>query len=150
MRFFVRFIILNFASLYLDFLPLVFFLYFFYFAIAFCCYLYIITLFLVFMFIQMPKFIVNNVDWHVNQFDLTIDNVCYFYSYQSLIAKLDKDKKTLKIYSSRDYSKTTRKHFYSRCHDNWLNELVDKKSVLNAIDKWLTAFGYCGQVQVNV
>lgn len=90
------------------------------------------------------------MDWHVNQFDLTIDNVCYFYSYKSLIAELDKDKKTLKIYASRDYSKTTRKHFYSWCRDNWLNGLVDKKSVLKAIENGYTDFGYCGQVQVNV
>lgn len=140
---------LNFASLYLDFLPLVFFLYFFYFAIDFMLYFDIMLLFLYFMLCKMSKIILSNVDWHVNQFDLTIDNVSFFYSYQSLIAELDKKNKTLKIYSSWDYSKTTRKHFYSRCYDNWLTELVDKKSVLNAIDKWLTTFGY-SQVQVNI
>lgn len=101
------------------------------------------------MHIQM-KLLISNVDWHVNQYDLTIDNVCFFYSYNSIIAELDKDKKTLKIYASRDYSKTTRKHFYSWCYSNGLSELVDKKSVLNAIDKWWTTFGFCGQVQVNM
>lgn len=105
--------------------------------------------FLLFIRTTMSKIILSNVDGHVNQYDLTIDNVCYFYSYKSLIAELDKDKKTLKIYTSRDYSKTTRKHFYSRCQDNWLVDLVDKKSVLNAIDKGLTTYGY-SQVKVNV
>lgn len=93
--------------------------------------------------------IVNNVDWHVNQFDIEIGDMCYFYSYQSLICELDKKNKTLKIYSSWDYSKTTRKHFYSRCYSNWLRGLVDKKSVLDAIVKWYTDFWYYDTVKVN-
>lgn len=79
--------------------------------------------------------------YHKNQFIITDDdeNIINFQSYNSKIAKLDKQKNILTIYKDFNYSQTTLKHFYKFIDDfvyqininNSKNKLESIKKLFN-------------------
>lgn len=94
-------------------------------------------LFLYFTIIKMTKkMAMYNVLWHVNQFDVRIDNKNYFYSYNSLCVIIDWDSSTIIFGRDWDYSRTTLKHLYAFMDDNYLSTLDNKKTIQKAIEDW--------------
>ena len=93
------------------------------------------ALFLYFTIIKMTKkMAMYNVLWHVNQFDVRIDNKNYFYSYNSLCVIIDWDSSTIIFGRDWDYSRTTLKHLYAFMDDNYLSTLDNKKTIQKAIE----------------
>lgn len=76
--------------------------------------------------------------YHKNQFIITDDdniNIT-FQSYNSKIAKLDKQKNILTIYTDYNYSQTTLKHFYKFIDDFvYQVNISDSKNKLESIKK---------------
>lgn len=83
-----------------------------------------------------------NQFYNKNQFVIDWDWKTIFQSYDSTIAILDYENRTLTIWIDWDYSKTTSKHFYlflsDYCFLNWFN----KKAVLNLIKDWVFNYWY--------
>ena len=73
-----------------------------------------------------------------NQFALYVDNIIAFQSYDSTIAVVDRDKKTVVLYPDWDYSKTTGKHrnIFFRDYAN-IPDLASKKGIENALKNGL-------------
>ena len=74
----------------------------------------------------------------VNQFVLYMNNVIAFQSYDSIIATVDKDSKTVILYKDWDYSKTTGKHrnIFFRDYAN-IPDLASKKGIEDALKNGL-------------
>lgn len=76
---------------------------------------------------------ISNVLGHVNQFEVYVDGVYYFYSYNSLCCVIENDE--IIFWRDWDYSKTTSKHLYAFLNDHYIR-LNNKKDVEKAIKDW--------------
>lgn len=74
----------------------------------------------------------------MNQFVLYVGNSIAFQSYDSTIAVVDRDAKTVVLYSNWDYSVTTGKHrnIFFRDYAN-IPDLASKKGIENALKNGL-------------
>ena len=74
----------------------------------------------------------------MNQFVLYVGNCVAFQSYDSTIAVVDRDAKTVVLYSNWDYSVTTGKHrnIFFRDYAN-IPDLASKKGIENALKNGL-------------
>ena len=77
---------------------------------------------------------ISNVLGHVNQFEVYVDGVYYFYSYNSLCCVIDSDDRII-FGRDWDYSKTTSKHLCAFLNDHYIR-LNNKKDVEKAIKDW--------------
>lgn len=70
----------------------------------------------------------------MNQFVLYVGNTIAFQSYDSLIATVDRDSKTITLFPAWDYSVTTSKHrnIFFRDYAN-IPDLATKKGIENAL-----------------
>ena len=59
---------------------------------------------------RVEQMINNNGNGAMNQFVLTVGNTIAFQSYDSTIAVVDRDERTVTIFPNWDYSRTTGKH----------------------------------------
>ncbi len=59
---------------------------------------------------KVEQMINKNGNGAVNQFVLTVGNTLAFQSYDSTIAVVDRDEKTITLFPDWNYSKTTGKH----------------------------------------
>ena len=80
----------------------------------------------------------------MNQFVITVGNTIAFQSYDSTIAVVDRDEKTVTIFPDWDYSKTTGKHrnIFFRDYAN-----ISALATMDGIRKAL-ADGICGEWKV--
>lgn len=62
----------------------------------------------------------------VNQFEIYVDGVKYFQSYNTIIAKIDKGHKITLDTNALDYSRTTSKYLYLFLNMNRKEILADK------------------------
>ena len=74
----------------------------------------------------------------VNQFVLYVGNTIAFQSYDSTIAIVDRDNKTVVLFPDWDYSKTTGKHrnIFFRDYAN-IPDLASKKGIQDALKNGL-------------
>ena len=80
----------------------------------------------------------------MNQFVITVGNSIAFQSYDSTIAIVDRDKKTVLIFPDWDYSRTTGKHRNIFFMDYaYIPALATKKGIEKAL-----ADGRCGDWEV--
>lgn len=83
-----------------------------------------------------------NQFYNKNQFVIDWDWKTIFQSYDSTIAVMDYENKTLTIWIDWDYSKTTSKHFYLFLSDYCFLHWFNKKAVLNLIKDWSFKYWY--------
>jgi len=74
---------------------------------------------------------ISNVLGHANQFEVYVDGVYYFYSYNSLCCVIDSDDRII-FGRDWDYSKTTLKHLKAFLNDHYIN-LDSKRMIQNVI-----------------
>lgn len=82
----------------------------------------------------VKQLINNRGNAAANQFVIETKNATYFQSYNSVIAKIDKDSK-LTVSSDWDYSKTTMKHLNIFLADYGYSGLVGAKNMRKAIEE---------------
>ena len=83
-----------------------------------------------------------NQFYNKNQFVFEWDWKTIFQSYDSTIAIIDYENKTLTIWIDWDYSKATSKHFYLFLSDYCFLHWFNKKAVLNLIKDWIFNYWY--------
>ena len=88
--------------------------------------------------LKVEQMINDSGNGAVNQFVLYMNNVIAFQSYDSIIAVVDKDSKTITLYADWDYSKTTGKHrnIFFRDYAN-IPDLASKKGIEDALKNGL-------------
>lgn len=89
------------------------------------------------MRLQIENLVNDNNNHAVNQFVVKLNGNVFYQSYDTIIAKKDKDGK-ITLSSDWDYSKTTKKHLYIWLRDNTSFRYVEKeKDVIDAINNGL-------------
>lgn len=81
----------------------------------------------------VKQLINNRGNAAANQFIIETKDATYFQSYNSIIAKIDKDNK-LTVSSKWDYSKTTMKHLYIFLTNYGYGDCVGAKYMRKAIE----------------
>lgn len=89
------------------------------------------------MKLQIENLVNDNNNHAVNQFVVKLNGNVFYQSYDTVIAKKDKEGK-ITLSSDWDYSKTTKKHLYIWLRDNTSFRYVEKeKDVIDAINNGL-------------
>lgn len=89
------------------------------------------------MKLQIENLVNDNNNHAVNQFVVKLNGNVFYQSYDTVIAKKDKEGK-ITLASDWDCSKTTRKHLYIWLRDNTSFRYVEKeKDVIDAINNGL-------------
>lgn len=82
----------------------------------------------------VKQLINNRGNAAANQFIIETKDATYFQSYNSIIAKIDKDNK-LTVSSKWDYSKTTMKHLYIFLTNYGYYDFAGAKNMRKAIEE---------------
>lgn len=86
------------------------------------------------MRLQIENLVNDNNNQAVNQFVVKLNGNVFFQSYDTVIAKQDKEGK-ITLCSDWNYSKTTKKHLYIWLRDFTSFKYIEgEKDVLDAID----------------
>ena len=89
------------------------------------------------MKLQIENLVNDNNNHAVNQFVVKLNGNVFYQSYDTVIAKKDKEGK-ITLCSDWDCSKTTKKHLYIWLRDNTAFRYVEKeKDVIDAINNGL-------------